>query len=163
MRKQFSLHQFDNGFTVILEHIPQAVSTAVGFMIRTGARDEEPKVDGVSHFLEHMMFKGTPKRSWMEINRDFDRMGARYNAFTSWEETCYYAWALNGETGNALELLTDMLNSRLPEDEFTTEKKVILEEIARYRDMPDHIAFEEAMKLAFAGHRLSSNILGTPN
>ncbi|MEI6234820.1 MAG: pitrilysin family protein [Planctomycetota bacterium] len=162
MRKQFSLNQFDNGFTVIIEHIPTAVSTAVGFMIKTGARDEDAKYDGVSHFLEHMMFKGTHKRGWMEINRDFDQMGARYNAFTSWEETCYYAWVLNDETPRALELLTDMLHSKLPEDEFTTEKKVILEEIARYQDMPDHVAFEEAMKLAFAGHRLSSNILGTP-
>ncbi len=162
MRKQFSHTQFDNGFTVVLEHIPQAVSTAVGFMIKTGARDEDPKYDGVSHFLEHMMFKGTPKRGWMEINRDFDQMGARYNAFTSWEETCYYAWVLNEEVPHALDLLTDLLHSSLPVDEFTTEKKVILEEIARYQDMPDHVAFEEAMKLAFAGHRLSSNILGTP-
>ena len=104
MHKQFSLNQFDNGFTVIIEHMPQAVSTAVGFMIKTGARDEDPKYDGVSHFLEHMMFKGTPKRGWMEINRDFDQMGARYNAFTSWEETCYYAWVLNEETPLALEL-----------------------------------------------------------
>ena len=162
MRKQFTLNQFDNGFTAILEHIPQAVSTAVGFMIKTGARDEDSKFDGVSHFLEHMMFKGTPKRGWMEINRDFDQMGARYNAFTSWEETCYYAWVLNDEVPQALDLLTDMLHSSLPDDEFVTEKKVILEEIARYQDMPDHVAFEEAMKLAFAGHRLSSNILGTP-
>ncbi len=162
MQKQFSLNQFENGFTVIIEHIPHAVSTAVGFMIKTGARDEDAKYDGVSHFLEHMMFKGTHKRGWMEINRDFDQMGARYNAFTSWEETCYYAWVLNDETPKALELLSDMLHSRLPEDEFTTEKNVILEEIARYQDMPEHIAFEEAMKLAFAGHRLSSNILGTP-
>ncbi|HLX64203.1 MAG TPA: pitrilysin family protein [Planctomycetota bacterium] len=162
MRPQFSLRQFDNGLTVILEFIPQAVSTAVGFMVRTGARDEDKKYDGVSHFLEHMMFKGTHKRGWLEINRDFDQMGARYNAFTSWEETCYYAWVLNEETPKALDLLTDMLHSRLPDDEFTTEKKVILEEIARYRDMPEHVAFEEAMKLAFAGHRLSSNILGTP-
>jgi predicted Zn-dependent peptidase len=88
-------------------------------------------------------------------------MGARYNAFTGWEETCFYAWVLNEEVPQALELLSDMLAPKLPEDEFTTEKKVILEEIARYRDMPDHVAFEEAMKLAFAGHRLSSNILGS--
>jgi len=142
--------------------MPQTVSTAVGFQIRTGARDEDPKIDGVSHFLEHMMFKGTQNRGWQEINRDFDQMGARYNAFTSWEETCYYAWVLNDEVPRAMDLLSDMLAPALPEDEFTTEKKVILEEIARYNDMPEHIAFEEAMRIAFAGHRLSSNILGTP-
>lgn len=162
MRKNFSVHRFDNGLTVIIEHIPQSVSTAVGFMIATGARDEDSRYDGVSHFLEHMMFKGTPKRGWADINRDFDQMGARYNAFTSWEETCYYAWVLNGEVPKALDLLSDMLHSILPPDEFNTEKKVILEEIARYQDMPEHVAFEEAMKLAFQGHRLSSNILGTP-
>jgi predicted Zn-dependent peptidase len=162
MAKRFSVHQFDNGLTAVLEFMPDAVSTAVGFAVRTGARDEDPRFDGVSHFLEHMMFKGTHKRGWQEINREFDQMGARYNAFTSWEETCYYAWVLNEEVPRALELLSDMLASRLPEDEFTTEKKVILEEIARYQDMPDHVAFEAAMKLAFANHRLSSNILGTP-
>ena len=161
MGKRFSVHQFDNGLTVIIEFMPQNVSTAVGFLINTGARHEDPKLDGVSHFLEHMMFKGTLKRNWQEINRDFDDMGARYNAFTSWEETCYYAWVLNEEVPRALDLLSDMLAPALPEDEFTTEKKVILEEIARYRDMPEHVAFEEAMKIAFAGHRLSSNILGT--
>ena len=160
--KNFSVHQFDNGLTTVIEFMPQAVSTAVGFFVKTGARDEDAKLDGVSHFLEHMMFKGTQKRGWQEINREFDQMGARYNAFTSWEETCYYAWVLNEEIPHALELLSDMLASKLPEDEFTTEKKVILEEIARYQDMPDHVVFEEAMRLAFAGHRLSSNILGTP-
>lgn len=160
MPKRFSVHQFDNGLTVVMEFMPQTVSSAVGFLVKTGARDEHQKLDGVSHFLEHMMFKGTHKRGWQEINRDFDRMGARYNAFTSWEETCYYAWVLNEEVPHALELLCDMLAPSLPEGEFVTEKKVILEEIARYRDMPEHIAFEEAMKVAFAGHRLSSNILG---
>ena len=161
MPKRFAVHQFDTGLTAVLELMPEAVSTAVGFFVHTGARDEEPRLDGVSHFLEHMMFKGTQKRGWQEINREFDQMGARYNAFTSWEETCYYAWVLNEEVPQALDLLSDMLAPKLPEDEFTTEKKVILEEIARYNDMPDHVAFEEAMSIAFAGHRLSSNILGS--
>jgi predicted Zn-dependent peptidase len=161
MPRRFSVHTFENGLTAIIEFLPQAVSTAVGFHIRTGARDEVQKLDGVSHFLEHMMFKGTEKRGWQEINRDFDQMGARYNAFTSWEETCYYAWVLKEEEPRALELLSDMLNPTLPEDEFQTERKVILEEIARYNDMPDHVAFEQAMRIAFAGHRLSSNILGS--
>jgi len=161
MSRRFSVHTFANGLTAVFEFMPQAVSTAVGFHIRTGARDEEQKLDGVSHFLEHMMFKGTEKRGWQEINRDFDEMGARYNAFTSWEETCYYAWVLNEEIPRAMDLLSDMLNPALPEEEFQTERKVILEEIARYNDMPDHVAFEQAMSIAFAGHRLSSNILGS--
>ncbi|MCY3017949.1 MAG: pitrilysin family protein [Planctomycetota bacterium] len=163
MPRRFSVQQFANGLTVVMEFMPQTVSTAVGFMVRTGARDEPAKLDGVSHFLEHMMFKGTAKRGWLEINRDFDQMGARYNAFTGWEETCYYAWVLNEEVPQALELLSDMLSPALPENEFATEKKVILEEIARHLDMPEQVAFDEAMKITFAGHRLSSNVLGTPH
>ncbi|HYF49833.1 MAG TPA: pitrilysin family protein [Planctomycetota bacterium] len=162
MPRRFSLHQFDNGLTLCMEHMPQAISSAVGFVVRTGARNEEAKLDGVSHFLEHMMFKGTHKRGWLEINRDFDLMGARYNAFTSWEETCYYAWVLNEEVPRALELLSDMLAPTLPPEEFNTEKKVILEEIAQYEDMPQQVVFEEAMRVAFSGHRLSSNIIGSP-
>ena len=161
MPRRFSVHQFANGLTAVLEFMPQTVSTAVGFLISTGARHEPAPYDGVSHFLEHMMFKGTARRGWQEINREFDQMGARYNAFTAWEETCYFAWVLNEQTPRALDLLSDMLAPALPENEFATEKKVILEEIARYRDMPDHVAFEEAMKIAFAGHRLSSNVLGS--
>jgi len=161
MPRRFSVHQFANELTAVIEFMPQTVSTAVGFLVSTGARHEPAEYDGVSHFLEHMMFKGTAHRGWQEINREFDQMGARYNAFTGWEETCYYAWVLNEQTPRALDLLSDMLAPALPENEFTTEKKVILEEIARYRDMPDHVAFEEAMKIAFAGHRLSSNILGS--
>jgi len=161
MARHFSVHRFSNGLTVVIEFMPQTVSTAVGFLVGTGARHEPGRLDGVSHFLEHMMFKGTSRRTWQDINREFDEMGARYNAFTGWEETCYYAWTLNAETPRALDLLSDMLAPALPENEFNTEKKVILEEIARYRDMPDHVAFEEAMKIAFAGHRLSSNILGS--
>ncbi|MGD0092700.1 MAG: pitrilysin family protein [Planctomycetota bacterium] len=161
MPRRFSVHRFANGLTAVLEFMPQTVSTAAGFLVSTGARHEPAKYDGVSHFLEHMMFKGTAQRGWQEINREFDQMGARYNAFTAWEETCYYAWVLNEQTPRALDLLSDMLAPALPENEFVTEKKVILEEIARYLDMPDHVAFQEAMKIAFAGHRLSSNILGS--
>jgi predicted Zn-dependent peptidase len=161
MSKRFSVHQFDNGLTVVIEFIPETVSTAAGFLINTGARHEPAKFDGVSHFLEHMMFKGTQKRGWHEINRDFDQMGARYNAFTGWEETCYYAWVLNEEVPKALELLSDMLAPALPEKEFEMERKVILEEIARHRDQPENLAFDEAIKLAYDGHRLSSNILGS--
>ncbi len=161
--KHFSVHQFENGLTVLLEFMPEAVSTAVGFVVQTGARDEAQRFDGVSHFLEHMMFKGTANRTWQDINSEFDQMGARYNAFTAWEETCYYAWVLNEAVPRALNLLSDMLASALPEHEFVTEKKVILEEIARYRDMPEHEVFENALKTAYGKHRLASNVLGSPN
>ena len=158
---RFSVHQLDNGLTVILECMPRAVSTAVGYVIQTGARDEAARFDGGSHFLEHMLFKGSARRTWQDINREFDEMGARYNAFTGWEETCCYAWVLNEEVPRALGLLSDLLAPALPEAEFVSEKKVILEEIARYQDVPEHVVFEEALKRAYGRHRLASNILGT--
>ena len=138
MQKRFSVQRFDNGLTVVLELMPEAISTAAGFFVKAGARDEDPAQDGVSHFLEHMIFKGTQKRSWQEINRAFDELGAHYNAFTGWEETCFYAWVLKEDWPRVLELLSDMLAPSLPESEFENEKKVVLEEIARNRDLPDH-------------------------
>lgn len=161
MRKNFGVHFFENGLTVVVEPLPGAISTAVGFRVAAGARNEPEELDGVSHFMEHMMFKGTKKRTWREINRDFDAMGARYNAYTDSEETCYYAWTTAERTPQALELLTDMLAPALPPDEFEMEKKVVLEEIARADDRPDVFAYDAALKTAFAGHRLSSNVLGT--
>ncbi|MFH0940005.1 MAG: pitrilysin family protein [Planctomycetota bacterium] len=161
MFKRFSVHQFDNGLTVVLEQMPTAISTAVGFYVKTGARLEDARLDGVSHFLEHLLFKGTATRTWRDINREFDQMGARYNAFTDYEETCYYAWVLNEETSRALELFSDMLQPALPPDEFENEKRVVLEEIARCHDLPERMAFDAAMKLAFAGQRLGSAIIGT--
>ena len=84
-------HQLSNGLTLIGEHSDSARSLAAGFFVKTGARDETPEINGVSHFLEHMMFKGTDKRrSPEDVNREFDEMGARYNAFTSEENTVYY-------------------------------------------------------------------------
>jgi predicted Zn-dependent peptidase len=161
MHKRFSQHRFDNGLTVVLEQMPQAISTAVGIYIKAGARNEEPAQDGISHLLEHMVFKGTQTLNCRELNRAFDELGAHYNACTGWEETCFFAWVLKNDLPRVLELLAGMLSPVLPEAEFANEKKVILEEIARNRDQADHQVFEEAMRIAFAGHRLSSNVLGT--
>ncbi len=91
---QFKHTQLDNGLTVIAEVSETARSVALGFFARTGARDETPEIAGVSHFLEHMMFKGTEKRSPFAVNLEFDEMGAKYNAFTSEENTVYYAAVL---------------------------------------------------------------------
>ena len=91
---EFHKTTLDNGLTIIGEHNPRAQSFAAGYFVTTGARDESPEVSGVSHFLEHMMFKGTPKRSAEDINREFDELGANYNAFTSEERTVYYGAVL---------------------------------------------------------------------
>ena len=87
----FRSHVLDNGLQVIGETSPSARSVALGFFVRTGSRDETPEVSGVTHFLEHMVFKGTPHRTALDVNRDFDRIGANYNAFTSEENTVFYA------------------------------------------------------------------------
>ena len=160
---EFRQAQLDNGLTVIAEINPSAASMAAGFFVRTGSRDETPSVAGVSHFLEHMMFKGTARRSAFDVNRDFDRMGAHYNAFTSEENTVYYASVLPEFQTQVLDLLGDILRPALRQDDFDMEKNVILDEIARYEDQPRYRAYEKLMASFFAGHPLGNSVLGTPD
>src|SRR5437899_10386233 len=112
MAVEFRKQVLPNGLTIVAETDPAAHSAAVGFFVKTGARDEDSRVMGVSHFLEHMMFKGTPTRTAERINKDFDRIGAKNNAYTSGEMTCFHATVLPesllGE-GRVVELLPDML------------------------------------------------------
>ncbi len=153
--------QLDNGLTVIGEHTPEAESVACGYFVKTGARDEAPILLGVSHFLEHMMFKGTPRRSAEDVNREFDELGARYNAFTSEETTVYYGQVLPEFQARALDLLTDMMRPSLRPEDFDGEKNVILEEIARYDDMPASEAHALAREATFGAHPLGHRVLGT--
>src|SRR5215212_215768 len=118
-----------NGLTIIGETSPSARSVAIGFFVRTGARDETALEAGVSHFLEHMMFKGTPRRTAEQVNLDFDRIGSSPNAYTSEENTVYYAAVLPEYLPQVVDILADILRPSLRDDDFTTEKKVILEEI----------------------------------
>ena len=150
-----------NGLDVIAETNAAAQSVAIAFMVRTGARDEAAEVSGVSHFLEHMMFKGTAKRTSEQVNREFDAMGAKNNAFTSNEVTCYYAQVLPEFAERALELLSDMMRPALRVEDFDMEKKVILEEIALYLDRPSHVLFEAVMQDHFEKHPMANSVLGT--
>ncbi len=150
-----------NGLDVIAEINPAAYSVAYGFFVRTGARDESPDVLGVSHFLEHMAFKGTPRHSAEDVNRIFDEIGAIYNASTSEEETSFYASTLPEYFETGFDLLADIMYPSLREDDFEMEKQVILEEIAMYDDQPAAYAFHKAMETHFAGHPLANPILGT--
>jgi len=106
---EFRNHVLDNGLQIVAECNDEAHSSAVGFFVNTGSRDETDAVAGVSHFLEHMMFKGTPSRSADDVNREFDEMGAHYNAFTNEENTVYYAAVLPEHLHWAVELLGDMM------------------------------------------------------
>jgi predicted Zn-dependent peptidase len=158
---QFRQTQLDNGLDIIAEVSPQATSLAAGFFVRTGSRDETPEVAGVSHFLEHMVFKGTPRRSALDVNLQFDRLGAMYNAFTSEENTVYFAAVLPEFQRDLLELLCDILRPSLRGDDFDTEKGVIQEEIAMYLDRPQFTLYEQLMARHFDSHPLGNLILGT--
>ncbi len=157
----FNHAQLDNGLTVIGECDNAAHSAAIGFFVKTGARDEDPRAMGVSHFLEHMMFKGTQRRTAEQVNRDFDRIGARNNAYTSGEMTCFHATVLPEALPPAAEILSDMLRPALREADFDTEKGVILEEIAMYEDNPFWVLYERAMEEHYGSHPLSHRVLGT--
>src|SRR5207253_6570928 len=103
----FREQRLSNGLQIIGEESPSARSVAVGFFVRTGARDEISEISGVTHFLEHMVFKGTPRRTALDVNRDFDRIGASYNAFTSEENTVFYAAILPEYLAQAVDILAE--------------------------------------------------------
>jgi predicted Zn-dependent peptidase len=161
-RSQFYTHQLSNGLQLLGERMPDFESVAVAFHVRTGARDEpDPRVYGVSHFLEHMVFKGTQKRSAEEISLAFNNIGAEFNAFTSLEQTFYYARVLGENLAPAVELLADMMRPRLDKDEFTTERGVIIEEIARSEEVPARQAYRWLMHHYFDAHPLGREVLGS--
>jgi predicted Zn-dependent peptidase len=157
----FHSHVFPNGLEIIGETNPAARSVALGFFVHTGARDETAEISGVTHFLEHMVFKGTPRRSALDVNRDFDRIGAHYNAFTSEENTVFYTAILPEYLPQSVDVLTDILRPSLREDDFDMEKKVIIEEIGMYEDQPTWSAYDLAKRAFFSDHPLGNSILGT--
>lgn len=157
----FHQKQLKNGLQIIGETSPSARSVALGFFVRTGARDETGDISGVTHFLEHMVFKGTPRRTALDVNRDFDRIGAHYNAYTSEENTVFYAAILPEYLPQAVDILADILRPSLRTDDFEMEKKVIIEEIGMYEDQPTWSAYDHAKRIYFEGHPLANSILGT--
>src|SRR6185295_6743472 len=158
----FRHHTLDNGLEIVAETSPDAYSSAYAFFVRTGARDETSEISGVSHFLEHMVFKGSTNRSAAEVNRDLDDLSASSNAYTSEEQTVYFATTLPDDQEPIIELLADMMRPALRQEDFDTEKNVILEEIAKYDDQPPYGAHEKCMAAFFGSHPLGKSILGTP-
>ena len=157
----FLNHTLDNGLEIIAEVNPEAFSLSLGYFVKTGSRDETPDIAGVSHFLEHMMFKGTQRRSSVDVNRELDELGSQSNAYTSEEQTVYYISILPENQLHALDLLSDMMRPTLREDDFVTEKQVILEEIAMYDDQPPYGAMERLSEEFFGSHPLATRVLGT--
>ncbi|MGP1272968.1 MAG: M16 family metallopeptidase [Phycisphaerales bacterium] len=161
MTTSFQTHTLANGLTVIAEIDPEAHSAAAGFFVKTGARDEPTNLMGVSHFLEHMIFKGTESMSAEVLNRRFDELGARNNAYTSHELTCYYASVIPEAGGEAIDLIGHMMRPALRPADFETEKGVILEEIAMYEDNPFWVLYERTSERHYGTHPLGHRVLGT--
>ncbi|MBM7586882.1 putative Zn-dependent peptidase [Bacillus pakistanensis] len=151
-----------NGLRIVLEEIPTVRSVAIGVWINAGSRNEHVKNNGISHFLEHMFFKGTKSRSAREIAESFDSIGGQVNAFTSKEYTCYYAKVLDTHASYALDILSDMFfHSTFVDEELKKEKNVVYEEIKMYEDTPDDIVHDVLSKAVYENHSLGYPILGT--
>ncbi|WP_106766017.1 M16 family metallopeptidase [Paenibacillus faecalis] len=154
--------QLSNGLRVVMEQIPTCRSVSFGIWVKTGSRNESPDVNGITHFIEHMMFKGTERFDARAIAEQFDAIGGNVNAFTSKEYTCYYAKVLDEHLPIAVDVLSDMFfNSRLDSEELMKEKNVILEEIAMYEDTPDDLVHDLMSLAAYGDHPLAYPILGT--
>ena len=153
--------QLESGLTVATEHVPGALSVATGVWVGVGSRDEPAELSGVSHFLEHLLFKGTPTRTSQEISRSVDRVGGDFNAFTAKEYTAYYCRLPARHAVFCVDLLGDVLiRPALRESDVDSERQVILEELAMDDDSPDDVAHRMFAAQLFAGHPLGRETAG---
>ncbi|NMA51970.1 MAG: insulinase family protein, partial [Peptococcaceae bacterium] len=152
----------DNGINILTEELPHVRSVAIGFFVDVGSRDETEEISGVSHFIEHLMFKGTDKRSAKDIAETLDAVGGQLNAFTTKEFTCYYARVLDEHFDLAVDVLSDMFfNSKFDQQDIERERNVILEEIKMYEDAPDELVHDIFARSMWNGHALGRPIIGT--
>ena len=151
-----------NGVRILTEAMPQVLSTTIGIWVENGSRYEEPAENGVSHFIEHLLFKGTSKRTAAQIAEEMDAVGGVLNAFTGKEYTCYYAKVLGEDLVMTVDLLADLfLDSRFESEEIDRERQVVLQEISQAEDTPDDF-IHDLFNLSFwAGHPLSLPIFGS--
>lgn len=154
--------KLENGISVVMEEMQSVRSTTFGIFIKTGAINEDENTHGISHFIEHMLFKGTKTRTSKQIAEAFDDIGGQLNAYTAKEHTCYYAKVLDTHINTAVDVLSDMLfNSNFDETEIQKECKVIIEEIDMYEDSPEDMLFSNLQKEIWNGSALSNSILGS--
>jgi predicted Zn-dependent peptidase len=152
----------DNGIRVITERIPYASSVSIGIWVANGSRHERRELNGVAHFIEHLLFKGTDRRSALDIAREIDSVGGVLNAFTSREYVCYYAKVLDKFLPNAVDLLTDIfLHSVFDREEIEKERRVVLQEINMMEDTPDDLIHDLFHQHFWEGHPLGMSILGS--
>lgn len=159
----YSKTTLSNGVKILTMQLPHVRSAAMGVWLDTGSRDETPEENGMAHFIEHMLFKGTKTRSAYEIAKAFDAIGGHTNAFTSMENTCYHAKAIDTHLEKMSDILSDIfLNPAFIEEEMENERQVVLQEISMTEDNPDefvHLLFDSHY---WEGHPFSRSILGTP-
>lgn len=150
-----------SGITVITERMPQVRSVAIGFWVGIGSRDETEPVNGMSHFIEHLLFKGTDTRSGRDISEAFDTLGGELNAFTAKEYTCYFTRLIDEHVPDGVEILADMIqNPRFDETDILSERNVVLEEINLHEDSPDERIHDLFASSLLAAHPLGKPILG---
>ena len=157
----YKCQTLENGLTIIGEEIPYLKSISLGIWVKAGSIIETKENSGVSHFIEHMLFKGTKNRSSKELAREIDNLGGILNAFTSKECTCFYVKLLDEHINIGIDVLSDMiLNSRFDELDIKKEKSVILEELKMYEDSPDDLVYDLLLENIYKDHSLGMNILG---
>jgi len=159
------MHQeikLENGARLLLEEVPGARSAAFGFFVGAGSRHERPEENGSAHFIEHMLFKGTARRTAADLAVDMDAIGGQVNAYTTKEHTCFYARSLDRHLDRAVDILGDMLlHSNFDQRDVETERGVILEEIGMYEDTPEDLVAERLSAAVYKGTPLARPILGT--
>ncbi|MDP2858784.1 MAG: pitrilysin family protein [Bacillota bacterium] len=162
MSDNVDIRRLESGLTVVSEQVPHVRSVAIGFWVNAGSRDEEAREQGVSHLLEHLLFKGTDRRSARELAEVMDHVGGQLNAFTTKEYTSYYARVLDEHLPVAMDVLSDMIrNSLHREEDLEREKGVIDEEIGMYEDTPDELVHDLFAQALWRGHPLGRPVLGT--
>lgn len=153
-----------NGVRIVTERIPTVRSAAIGIWADVGSSSERPEQRGVSHLIEHMLFKGTQRRTARDIAETMDRVGGNLNAFTDKESTCYYARVIDRHVPLSIDVLTDMfLESRFDPEDLRREQSVVLEEIKMYDDSPDEVIHDEFMRLMWSGSNLGDPVIGFPH
>ena len=156
------VHTLPNGLRIVLETIPFVRSVSFGIWIKNGSRNESKDTNGISHFIEHMMFKGTKNRTARQIADTMDAVGGQLNAFTSKEYTCFFSRTLDAHFDTALDVLQDMFfNSNYDEAEINKERGVILEELNMYEDTPEDLVIDLMQAKSFSGHPLGMTVVGT--
>ena len=150
-----------NGARLLTQYLPQAQSAALGFFVGVGSRHEAAEENGAAHFIEHMLFKGTARRSAGQLARDMDAVGGQVNAYTTKEHTCFYARTLGSHLDRGMDILADMLfHSRFSQEDVDLERGVILEEIDMYEDTPEDLVAERLSAAVYKGTALARPILG---